>query len=143
MTNQDEKPSRPTGVTILIIMVLIIGGMNLTRFVQSVKLWDLLIERLPFSPIYLILTGLIWGGIAIGLAWGLYRGEKWAYKSMYLFSVVYVLYQWSDRLFFQDPTSRPPNTIFKLAITFIFLGLVYWILFRHNVKEFFGEPYEQ
>src|SRR4030042_6295620 len=68
----------PGSVTILMVGVLIITALNLTRLVLAIKEWDFLVSWPGVSPLYILLTGLIWTLAGIPLLWGLWRAKNWA-----------------------------------------------------------------
>lgn len=141
ITNQ--KSPRPLSVTLLALWVLSVAGLNLLRLVNAVTLWDFLSKLLPFSPLYLALTGLIGGGVGLILAWGLWKGRGWAPRFTRLASLAYVVYYWLDRLLLSNTDSRRSNLPFSAGATLVLLVLVFWILSRPRAKAFFGDDYDR
>jgi hypothetical protein len=135
--------SRPTSVTILTGLVLIIAVINLVRFAHSLLQWNFLRELLPVPPLYLAATGLIWGGLGLVLVYGLLRGMTWAPLFTRLVFPAYFLVFWLDRLFLASPLSREANLMFAVAGTIVILIWVFWTLSRRNVKLYFGETHER
>ena len=134
-----KDDGRPKGVTLLIVLVLIIGAINIVKFYQTVKLWDILEENLSISPIYLALTGFIWGGLGLILAWGLIKRRKWAVKLMLFSAVGYAVYVWIDRLLIRTPAIKNTNNPFVAGLSVLLLLFVYWTLSRESVKVYFGD----
>ena len=136
------KPARPFVVTILALAVLYVAAENFLRLVQSISLWDYLSGLLDFSPAYLTLSGLVWGGVCSWLAWGLWRGLPWAPRFMMWGFLFYSIYYWIDRLLLPGHTSRNINWVFTLILhSLLFIG-IFWILSRQKSRHYFGETYE-
>ena len=136
------KIERPRSVTVLAFLVLTKGSINLIRVIESIRQWTFLRDIMTISPVYLTITGLLWAITGFVLLWGLIRGEWWAPKTLRITSVVYIAYIWLDRFLLINPSSRPPNNLFMVIVSFLFLGYVFWTISRKNVKAFFGENYE-
>jgi hypothetical protein len=145
----DSQPiSRPASVTILALGVLIITIVNLTRLILSILYWDFLGSWPGVSPMYMMLTGLIWTLTGSLLIWGLWRAKKWAPRLMQAAALTYALYYWLDHIFLMDrPTSSavgaqrvllPINWQFAVVATVICLAYTAWTLNRQKVKTYFG-----
>lgn len=130
------KTSRPFSVTLLTLGVLILAVMNLTRLVRGAMLWDFLAEILPLSPLYFVLTGLIWTLTGGALLWGLWRGETWTPRFTMLAALAYSLYFWIDRLFLAS-SARMINWPFAAAANLLLLVWMWWIFRRPGTKAFF------
>jgi len=136
----DEKPSRPKSVTLLAGVVLILAGLNIVRLIQSLLQWDFLRALLPVSPVYLAVSGLVWGLAGLVLFVGLWLGQPWAPGLARWGSLVFFFYHWLDRLLFENPATWRFKTSFYIGVTVLTLGLVFWILSRSKVKSFFRRP---
>jgi hypothetical protein len=142
-----QRASRPASVTILALGVLIITIINLTRLVLSILNWDFLVSWPGVSPLYMILTGLIWTVIGSLLLWGLWKARKWAPRLMQAVALTYALYYWLDHVFLRDhPVSSaegaqrvllPVNWQFAAGATIICLAFTAWTLNRPKVKAYF------
>lgn len=141
-SSEFQDDARPKSVTLLIVLVLIMGVINIVRFIQTIKLWEFLLEILSISPVYLALTGFLWGFMGLILALGLFRGKKWAAKLMLFVPVFYFVYVWIDRLLIRVPASKNSNNPFVAGLSVLLLLLVYWTLSRKKVKAYFGETGE-
>jgi hypothetical protein len=132
---------RPLSVTLLALGVLTIAGYNLIRFFQAVQLWDFL-EKFPgVTPLYLVLSGLVWGASGLALAWGLWRGRSWARRFTGIFALAYTLYYWIDRLWISNP-GLTANLPFSAGLNLALLSLTAWILTRPGARSFFGAMHE-
>jgi hypothetical protein len=146
-STKPEAPSnhavaRPFSVTLAAPGVLIISGINLLRFVEALRQWQFLSALLPISPLYLVLSGLAWGGIGLSIVWGLWLGYRWAAPSLRWAASAYTLYYWIDRLTLSSPDVET-NWLFAAVFNAIILSLIFWILSRRKAKAFFGELHDQ
>ena len=138
---------RPTNVTILALGVLLIASLNLIRLVQSLLLWNFLVEifpsygHYPLIPIYLALTGLLWGSTGLILTWGLWRGSRWVSLSTCLAALVYSIYYWIDRLWISASHGQS-NWHFSAGLNIFCLCYVLWTLFYSKARLFFGDLHE-
>ena len=140
--HQPNSRPRPLSVTILALGVLTIAGFNLVRFYQAIQLWDFLSEFPTLSPLYIVLSGLVWGVACLALAWGLWRGYTLARRFTFIFAVAYTLYYWIDRLWISSP-GLPTNLPFSAGVNLILLLVIAWILTRAKVRYFFGAMHER
>jgi hypothetical protein len=120
--------------------VLTITAANLVRLVQAIQQWQFLTELLSVSPLYLAASGFIWTTAGLVLAWGLWRGRRWAPGLMRLFALAYSLYYWLDRLLLR--TAGPgSNWPFTAVANLVLLIFIFRVLSRPRVKKYFGtEP---
>jgi uncharacterized membrane protein len=137
-SHETKRISRPFGVTLLAVVVLVIAMLHLIRFYLGIRKWDLLNSLLPFSPAYLILSGLIWGIIGLVLFWGLWYGSSWASFYTLVGQVAFSVYYWLDRIFMPGYAERNLNWIFVIGINLSILGYSIWLLTRSKTKKFFG-----
>ena len=134
--NQDMR--RPVSVTILFLLVLTIGGLNLIRFIQSLTQRSLLFELLPFSPLYLTATGLFWCILCGIVLWGIYRRKSWVSIVILSSAILYIFYFWVDRIWLTPQGSRTGNDLFAVFMTIVMLGYTIWVLSTSRVKSYFG-----
>ena len=133
---------RPVSVTFMALLVLMIAGLNLTRFVVALQQLDLLTKLLPISPYYIVLSGLVWGISALWLGLGLWGGRFIAYRLGRAAIVLYLVYFWLDRLLLRPSTNRGTNLPFLAGITLITLIWVFWTFSQRRVKVYFGALHE-
>ncbi len=135
---------RPISVTLLAAGVLIITVINLIRFGLSIRYWSFLSSRSGISPLYLALTGLIWGAAGLALLWGLWKAKKWAPTLMQAVGLTYALYYWLDHIFLMDhPVNGTTGILhavlpFSVGVTVTCLVFMVWTLGRTKVKVYFG-----
>lgn len=134
-----ERTSRPPGVTLLAVGVLIIAVFNLIRLAQAIVQWQTLVGLLEFLPIYMTVSGAVWGISGLFLGWGLLSGYPWAPRITRWAALLYAAYYWLDRLFVQTGAGQSANAVFVAVMTLILLGWIFWILSRRRTSLFFGE----
>jgi hypothetical protein len=134
---------RPKSVTWLVVGVLSVWIVYLTRLVSALQQWDYL-STLPLSvsPAYFLATGLIWSIFPLLVMWGVLARKRWALKAVAGFTGLYGLYYWMERWLVESNPLRITNWPFTLAATIILFILVFWILSRKAVKNYFGENNE-
>lgn len=139
-----KRYSRPFYVTLIIFGVLLfIVVPNLIRMVQAIIDWQFLVNLLPISPFYLVMTGAVWGIGGLIVAVGLWQGRP-RMRSIALWGgAAYVLYYWIDRLLLRSSSLGRSNETFVIAVSIIFVGLLIFALTRPRVKLYFGETHEQ
>lgn len=129
-----KAPPRPCRVTLLALGVLIMACFSLTRALLTLDDWDFLNQRAGISPLYLLLTGLIWT-IAWGSTWlGLWWKLPWGAGVMRGLAAVYTLYAWLERLFLYDRPAQalayqpllPHNWLFLVGFNLLLLVWVFW-----------------
>jgi hypothetical protein len=128
---------RPLGVTLLVIGVLIIAGLGLARAGLALEQYEFLADILPFSPLYLVVSGLIEAGISLVVAGGLWWRPRWARRGALLYAAGFTIYYWLDRLLV---AGDPPgiNWPFSTGLNIILLIGVIWVLARPEAKIYFG-----
>jgi len=127
---------RPAVVTWLAAGVLTCAAFYLARLVLSLAL-----PRLPLSvpEWYLPLTGAAWGGAALVLGFGLLRGSRRAYRSLFWAVPIYLGWYWADRLLFVRSDFAQRSLPAALVMSAIAVALIYLALTRSSVRMFFGE----
>ncbi len=137
--NPANRTRRPFSVTLLAIMVLIITGIYLIRFVQTLQLWDFLSGLPDVSPVYLAITGLFWTLAGLLLVWGLWRGRPGTPRATRIAVLAFTLYYWLNRLLLANASEDFVNWPFTAAGIIILITICFWILSRPKVRTFFGE----
>lgn len=143
LSSRQGPIKRPAGVTILGWGVLIIACLNLVRFVQAIQQWFFL-QGLPVaSPLYIALSGLIWGMAALILGWGIFKRAGWAVAFSRLGVLAYWGYVWLDRWLIQQSPDRWTNLPFKLGMTILLGGWIFWYLSRPHIRNYFGVMHDR
>jgi len=111
--------------------------MNIIRLSQSLANWEFLSLLLPFHPIYLAVTGLVWGALALLVALRLWQGKAWARGFSLFFIILNSGYFWVERIFLPGYPGRNTNWPFSIGLNLILILFSVWILNRPQAKQFF------
>ncbi len=137
-TSQEQK--RPTGITVLSILYILISLFHLLKFSQVIMQWNILQKlRLAVSPLYLAGDGLIWFVSGMVMAAGLWRGKNWSSPAAMIISVFYSIVFWIDRIWIAQPEGLAQRWPVNLFLTIIGLGSIYLILKQKSSQSFFRE----
>ena len=138
------KNRRPFSVTLLVIGVLSLTSLHLARFYLALRQWQfILASPAEISPLYLAVSGLIWGLAGLPLAWGLWRGQRWARKTLIGFGSIYAVYYWVERILLVRKPAANSNWPFMLGLTIVLLLFTIWTLTRPRARAFFGEVHAE
>ena len=141
--NTDPPPSdftstRPFIVTLLIVEVLLLTGLNGFRCLEAFRYWVFLTSiSMSVSPAYLAVSGLLWTLIGSALILILWRGQPNAPHLLRIFAVIYGLYYWVDRwlLTVLNLNERWPFALLMTTLG-IFFPLI--VLSRPKVSTFYS-----
>ena len=129
-------------------MVFIATIVNLLRLGLSLYNWEVLAglfsstSSQPWLPVYLAISGLVWGSLGLPLTLGLWKGKS---RTPYLYLaalVAYSLYYWLDRMFLAGYPQRNYNWPFALTVNLLILLYSLWTFTRPRIRLFFGVRYE-
>ena len=156
-----EQPARtgrvkaPRSVTFLSLGVLTIAGFYAVRAGLAVLSWQELAQFPTVLPAYIFGVSLVWAGLAAGLWWALRQRKTWAPPLTRLAVMVFSLFTWLERAYKAGLTENgfsglqlgqslpvrwlPVNWPFLLVFNLVGILMVFWILSREHVKEYFGE----
>lgn len=137
-----ETRKRPFLVTLLAVLVLTITTINLVRLINTLILWSFLVSLPGVPPLYLAATGLIGFLIGVPLFWGLWTGDPRAPKATKIVIILYLSYQWLERIVLTRTGNRLDNWPFTASMTLITFLFVFWTLRRSDVKDYFGDLHE-
>ena len=134
---------RPWPLIILMVLLLVFTVSQFVRFAEALALWSFL-GSLPLSvpPLYLALTGLVWGvlgEVAIYLTW---MGRPKARQIVRYLTLAYVIYYWLEQFLLMDDPLRKVSWKFSAGVSIFFVLFVLSILQQDSVRLFLGEPYE-
>ena len=133
-------PARPWSVTLLALGVLILASLNTARFVLAISQWSFIRSLNGASPIYLMLSGMVWAMAGWIICWGLWRGSRWTPRFTKIFTVAFLVFFWFERLvlFGQNGISWPENGLFLFILSIVLLLFVFWSTNSAKSKQFFG-----
>ena len=130
------RSRRTRGVTLLALGVLIMACLNLVRAILAIQQWDFLSQQPGVSPVYLLLTGMVWCMAGGWICWGLWLRKPWAPDQTRGLVLIFSLYAWLERFFLYDRLPGagafqpllPGNWIFLLGLNLLVLIWVFWTL---------------
>ncbi len=134
------KRNRPWLVTFLALGVLMVAGIYLARLVRAIRLWEFN-SQLPLSvsPLYLVVSGLVFSVAALLVFWGLWRGIAWAHRGTALFVLVVGLLYWIERGLLSRAAAARVNDMFVLGATILLIALAFLILSLPATSTFFAK----
>lgn len=131
-----EGRRRPRFVTWLSVGVLTLAAVYLTRLGASLSAPVL---PLTVPLLYLSLTGGVWGGVGLVLAFGLWTGRPWAPGWTRWTGVAFALWFWADRLLWMQSEFARNTLPLTAAATALALAVVWWGLRRPGTRPHFQE----
>jgi len=142
LSDLTQVGKRPFLVTLLAVVVLSITIIHLVRLVNTLTQWNFLASFPGISPPYLALTGLFWVIVGALLFWGLWTGKSSTPQTTRVLTVVYLSYQWIERILSVRAGNELENWPFAAGMTLIVLIFIFWTLSRSGAKAYFGEMHE-
>ena len=134
------RPKRPRSVTALVALVLTFTGMQLLRaWVAMRKLTFLSTLPLSVSPLFFVISGLLWGTLGLWLSNGLWRGKRAARKATMVSAALFAGFAWVDRLALEASGPQTVSRPFELVLTAMLLGVVYAVLTVPEAQRYFQE----
>jgi hypothetical protein len=132
------RPPRPTGVTILTVLQIIVGFIDILLGIILLALYAFSLTFLgmgfstgfAFLLIPLALASFAFGFISFVLAYGLWNGRQWAWTSTMIISIIGLIVGIVGLIFGSLANVLPV----------IFYGLILAYLSTANVRAFFGRP---
>ncbi len=140
--NKKSRPSRPRGVTMLALLVLILAVFHLTRFQQSFSRWEFLQATMPIHPAYLLVNGVFWGLAGLILVWAVWFRKAWTPIVLTAAALLYSLSYWFERIFLAGNPNRNINWPFVAALNLLVLAFIAWQLRRKKVIQYFGDMHD-
>ena len=134
---------RPFSVTLLLWMVLSLSAWGAIRLFAAWRWWDVLYEfKASLGPLYLSITGAIWGIAGVVLLWSIWSGKAWSRMAILASVLLWLAEYWIERLFFQVPRANLP---FALILSALLLAVTFATILNRNTKYFFtkSEEHEQ
>lgn len=135
--------SRPFGVTLLLLSVLMLSAWGAVRLAATLRWWSALTEfESSLSVWYLSIDGTVWTVVGGALFWALGTRKPRARSALLVSVILWYCQYWVERIFFQ--TSRT-NTAFVLTAMIVFLAALVVDINLPNVKNYFmkSEEHEQ
>jgi hypothetical protein len=103
---------------------LYLGLLGAARVQQSLIDWDLLLELgVRPGPLYLAVSGALWGVLGLAAALLAYVRRRWAGRTVFAIGLIFTLSYWADFLAFTRAAEMMTNWPFALGASL--LGLLY------------------
>ena len=132
MPTQTHTPSRrPFGLVLLTLIYLGLALLGWLRMEQAFQNWAFLNELgIQPGPLYLAVSGAIWGFVASTASIGLWTRAHWSYRAAQMAGVLLSLAYWIDRLWITQPSLSFQNWPFEAGFTVFGLGINFWLIHR-------------
>jgi len=132
--------NRPALITMLSILFALGSLFSLLKFSQALLQWNNL-KNLPLSisPAYLAIDGLVWWATGLVLSLALWRGKGWSRPAVMIFSIVYSLEFWVDKIWIAEPEGLAQRWPINLLLTIIGLGMILLVLSLKSTRDYFCE----
>jgi len=117
-TRYHALKKRSIVLIILSVVTLFLSIFGWLRFAEGLLGWQFLREIGPaVLPLYLQLSGLIWGITGIAAAVGIWFRQRWALILLACGSGIFTLWYWLDRILLSTDRDANSNWIFSLVMT--------------------------
>ncbi len=132
------RPGRTFELWVLVIILLVGALEGFLRLQAAVYTWSVLANvGITPGPLYLALSGAIWGlGLLVAAA-GLFFRQRWAAWYTRIAAVALALAYWIDRLTFTRSVDAQTNWPFMAGLTALILAFVFSVLSLDRQKRFF------
>ncbi len=132
------KPGRTFELWVLVLILLVGSLEGFLRLQAAIYTWSVLagIGITP-GPLYLAISGAIWGLALLVSAAGLFFRQRWAAWYTRIAAVALALAYWIDRLAFTRSAVAQANWPFMAGVTVFFLAFVFSVLSLDRQRRFF------
>ena len=130
---------RPWLVLLLFIFSLVFTVSAAARVWNGVQFyWFLDDLSMSVSPLYLVITGVVWSILGAATAIMVWWGNSLAKRVLISGTLLYSVFFWFEQLFLMSNPLRKTNWLFLVILTLI-VFLVEVLSFQHpRVRKFFG-----
>jgi len=137
-----HRLNRPRTITIICSLFLLFGLFNILKLSQVILQWKTLISlQISISPLYLVISGFIWGISGLFISWSLWVGKSWARKPALGIILLYTFTFWIDLIWIAEPAVLQTHWIINLILTVIGLPAAYLSLYSRSSQDYFnGNP---
>lgn len=134
------RPRRPFPLTIVFWVLVLWTVLGWLRFSRAIMDRDLIQTYLGSGMFwYLTGAGLVWGLAGVPALWGLTFRAAWAPIVIAVDAVLFPAIYWIERLLLWQDQSGQGNWPFMLALTLVWLGVVFWGLRSKQSEQFFSK----
>jgi hypothetical protein len=127
------------------LLLVIFGLLGLSiygwlRFQQSLALWDILIQiGIWPGPLYLAISGAVWGMLGLVAGVGLFLRKNWAARFTQAAVLFMAAWYWFDRLVLVKSEAAQANLTFMVLLTILSVAFTFAVLRKieqiHKVEE--------
>jgi hypothetical protein len=134
-----HRVRRSFGLWLLILSLLLVSFYGWMRLQYSVVQWDILIWADVYpGPLYMAISGGVWGILGTVSGLGLFFRQRWAVNLTRASVLVMAGWYWIDRLFLvQSPAARA-NLTFAIFVTIASLVYTFGVLAAYRQRQYFG-----
>lgn len=142
------RASRTVLQTLLCIGFALLSAAGWLRFSLSIATWDTLQQvGIQPGPLYLTISGLLWGACGLLCALALWFNWRAARQFGVWGTVIFFVSYWADRLFFTQAAPSQSNWAFALILSAFGVFSGFFILYTlqsdrpaKNLRETSDEP---
>lgn len=133
-----QKSKRPFWLVTLILAFLLLSLMGWLRTEQVILQRRFLatLELYP-GPIYIAVSGAIWGIGGLLSSLGLWLRKKWSRTISLMITLLFTAWYWIDEFLFSPLSASRPNLLFRIAVTIISLSYIFIVLFHPHYRRYF------
>ncbi|NLN69876.1 MAG: hypothetical protein GX142_03700 [Chloroflexi bacterium] len=132
------RPKRPVPLNLMGWVFALWTLLGWLRFGGALEKQHLLTSLVgPGLYFYLLLAGLVWGGMGLPVLWGLLTRAAWAPAVLLPAAILYPALYWLERLLLWQNPHAHRNWPFFLLLTAAWAGLVWWGLRSAQRCQFF------
>jgi hypothetical protein len=129
-SNRRRSPRWRTFSLLLVIFGLL--GLSIygwLRFQQSLALWDILIRIGVWpGPLYLAISGAMWGILGFAAGIGLFLRKNWAVRFTQIAVLFMAAWYWFDRLVLVQSEAAQTNLVFMVLLTILAVAFTFAVL---------------
>jgi hypothetical protein len=131
---------RPFSLLLLIFGLLGLSIYGWLRLQQSLALWDILVQIGVWpGPLYLAISGAVWGILGLVAGIGLFLRKNWATRFTQIAILFMAAWYWFDRLVLVRSEAAQTNLVFMGLLTFLAIAFTFAVLRKiervQKVKE--------
>jgi hypothetical protein len=135
---------RPWPILILSLAVLVFSTTQAARALNGAAMWDFLMDvQLTVSPLYLVLTGLLWAVLGLRVAWWLWHGRILARAGLQVLAISYTLYYWIEQFLLMTSPLRRTNWPFMAVVSVLAIAAAFLVPALPAAAKFLGERDER
>ena len=135
----NDSKGRTWELKCLVVLYLIPAAAGLQRAVSSIQTWSFLGKLLPFSPLYLLISGMAWFILGIISACWLWFNLKHIYLVLIISTLIIAAWYWFERLFLIRNEPVQANLLFAVVTTLLSLVFMLTVIFLPAQRSRFSQ----